>query len=316
MGDAVISLSTLQYLREKFPDHGIILGVPSWIVPLFKNVDIAADRVIGLDFKKPKDWLSNYRKLKDEGIETVFELFVRGSSKKFFKLFSVLYRKNYLFHNHHIKGNTGVSDQGVIKSNIQRDLDGVASLLVKEQPPEFLVYPPQMIPKNKIEKDGSIVLGIVATRQTKQWPIENFVELAKTLKNSGKIIKIPVAPNKLDQDLKKKFIELGGEFLAEFIEVPLSELPLVVAKSEAYIGNDTGLKHISAALGLKTLTLFGPEPPLEWHPYDLTRHQYLYKEPLECRTRTAHYCGLSTCDSMICLKEFTADHVMQKFIAL
>lgn len=313
MGDAVISLSSLQYIRERFPDKNLVFAVPSWIAPLFENVEIAADEVIGLDFKGIKSWTSNIQKLKKLKIGTVFELFMRGSSHKFFTMFSFLFGAKYLFHNHHVRKETGVIDQGVIKSNIQRDLDGLASLLVNEKPPEYLLYQPKMIPKHKIDKDGSIILGIVATRQTKQWEIKNFVELANELNSIGRKVRIPIAPSELDQKLKKDFIKLAGNELVEFVEVPLSQLPLEVAKSDFYIGNDTGLKHISAALGLKTITLFGPEPPLEWHPYDTTRHPYFYKEPLECRVRKAHYCGLSECDSMICLNEFTAAQVLSKF---
>jgi heptosyltransferase-2 len=73
-----------------------------------------------------------------------------------------------------------------------------------------------------------------------------------------------------------------------------------LSKASMYIGNDTGLKHICIALGVKTYTFFGPEPPLEWHPY-------FYIEGLECRTRDAHFCGLSECESMVCLKDITVE---------
>jgi ADP-heptose:LPS heptosyltransferase len=44
-------------------------------------------------------------------------------------------------------------------------------------------------------------------------------------------------------------------------------LAFFLNKLRLFIGNDSGLRHMAAALGIKTLTLFGPENPVEWHPY-------------------------------------------------
>ena len=84
-----------------------------------------------------------------------------------------------------------------------------------------------------------------------------------------------------------------------------------MAEANVYIGNDTGLKHLAIALGLKTYTFFGPEPPNEWHPYDQNSHPFFYIEDLECRTQNAHYCGLSECNSMICM-DFKIESVYER----
>ncbi|MGH7832247.1 MAG: glycosyltransferase family 9 protein [Candidatus Binatia bacterium] len=33
-----------------------------------------------------------------------------------------------------------------------------------------------------------------------------------------------------------------------------------------YIGNDSGMTHLAAALGVETLAIFGPTNPVEWRP--------------------------------------------------
>ena len=99
----------------------------------------------------------------------------------------------------------------------------------------------------------------------------------------------------------------------QVIEESLENLPTALSGSQYYIGNDTGIKHLCVALKIPTLTLFGPEPPLEWHPYNPDDHPYLYKEPLACRTVKTHYCGLSSCESMVCLNEFTPIEVLKRF---
>ena len=117
----------------------------------------------------------------------------------------------------------------------------------------------------------------------------------------------------MDQELKRKFNSLGVVGNVQFCEVSLAQLPREIATAQLYIGNDTGIKHLSIALGLKSISFFGPEPPEEWHPYDKSEHPFFYIDPLDCRTEKAHFCGLSTCESMICLNQFTPDSVYQEF---
>ena len=52
---------------------------------------------------------------------------------------------------------------------------------------------------------------------------------------------------------------------------------------------DSGPRHLAAAVGTPTLTLFGPEEPFRWHPYSLERHPIVLRE-VPCRP-----CGLSVC---------------------
>ncbi|MGH7092187.1 MAG: glycosyltransferase family 9 protein, partial [Stellaceae bacterium] len=41
----------------------------------------------------------------------------------------------------------------------------------------------------------------------------------------------------------------------------------IVARAEMFIGNDTGLMHIAAAVGTPTLGLFGPSPAARYAPW-------------------------------------------------
>src|SRR5690606_12146561 len=134
----------------------------------------------------------------------------------------------------------------------------------------------------------------------------NFVrELTFLLRNSGYEVSIPVGPG--DKKVKSELHDLP------LVEIPLAELPNYFAESKLYVGNDTGIKHLSVAVGIPTLTFFGPENPNEWHPY---RDSYLFIEDLECRTRSAHYCALNHCDSMICLNQFSPSMVFEKIMKM
>lgn len=311
MGDAVIGLSTIQYFRHLYPNAKIIYLIPNWIAPLFRHGTTEADQIIGFDLKSAKDFFNLWKLVNSIKPTLIFELFQSGRTQKFFKLYSLFCSAKYQFHNHHLlKDQSNIHDQGIYKSNIQRDLDGVWSYHGRNKNlpiPNYL----DLAPKFHIEssKNNSILFGVIATRETKLWPIDNFIKLGQLIKSDYPEIQInvPLGPSELDQRLKKNLEKVTNIF--NIIEKPLDKLSIEIGESHLYIGNDTGLKHICVAMDIKTYTLFGPEPPEEWHPYNKQEHPYFYKTPLECRTKDKHYCGLNYCDSMVCLNEFTPEYV-------
>jgi heptosyltransferase III len=86
----------------------------------------------------------------------------------------------------------------------------------------------------------------------KNWPLSSFVELAAQLPLAGEWtvgpdeeLPVPLEP--------ARFTDLLG--LAEWLQ-----------GARLYIGNDSGITHLAAAVGVKTLALFGETRPETWAP--------------------------------------------------
>jgi len=148
------------------------------------------------------------------------------------------------------------------------------------------------------------------------WPMKYYRDLAMLIFKDDPEMKIIIPLGPGDSEIEDQVYDLNFPRNCYIVKEKLDAIPKTLAESKLYIGNDTGLKHISIALGVKTLSFFGPEPPTEWHPYSTKEHPYYYKEGLECRTREAHYCGLSECESMICLTGFSPSEVFQDYLKL
>lgn len=50
-------------------------------------------------------------------------------------------------------------------------------------------------------------------------------------------------------------------------ELSLGASACLVSRAEVYVGPDTALTHVAAALGVPTIALFGPSDPLKWGPW-------------------------------------------------
>lgn len=126
----------------------------------------------------------------------------------------------------------------------------------------------------EIVPSGSPVLAIgpAAKAKVKTWPAENFIELIQRL----------IAPEGIFSNARVAVIAAPGE---EGVAMPIfNSLPAdcridVIAKTDPvtaaavlkrcsfYIGNDSGLMHMAAAMGVPTLGLFGPSWPHMYHPW-------------------------------------------------
>ena len=58
-----------------------------------------------------------------------------------------------------------------------------------------------------------------------------------------------------------------GSFLNLTGNTSLTSLPALLAKADWVVSNDSGPMHLAAAMGLKTIGLFGPTDPQQFGPY-------------------------------------------------
>ena len=182
LGDSIMGLSGAQYLKHLYPESNIIYAIPQWIAPLYSESKTAADKIYPLKLSTLKDILSLFMDIKKLKIDHIHEMHQSGRGAKIFKWISFILGIRYTAHNHHLKNGTEVVDQGLIKPLIQRDLDGVYSFLGLGERPNYLEYSPKITAKcSEKRKLPMIIMGVVATRKTKMWPLENYLKLASLI---------------------------------------------------------------------------------------------------------------------------------------
>jgi len=92
----------------------------------------------------------------------------------------------------------------------------------------------------------------------KNWPWERFDQLASLLAGQGRAVAWCLGP------AEDEFPEpaIGDRLRTE----SLVELARELAGARRYVGNDSGITHLAAAVGCPTLALFGPTDPRIWAP--------------------------------------------------
>lgn len=313
LGDSIIGLSSLAYLKSIFPKAKVTYALAAWTAELYRESEVSCDAFIELNLDSLKGAWRFYQALSRGGFDLVIELHQSGRTSKVLNMARFLLGLRYIYHNHNLKTGHFIREQGVRKAILQRDLDTCWSALrhlgLDNLPvPSFLDWPPQLAPKKRLGQQKNVaVLGPVASRPDKQWPIDSFIELMRFLKSMGHDwhFLIPLSHSKVDQELRERIEKEAVGLTYEILQLPLAKLPKRLDGAQFYLGNDTGLKHLCAALGMRTLTFFGPEEPVEWHPYDLERHPYLWSHGQDARTQMALTCSLVQFDLSRRLEEIT-----------
>lgn len=102
------------------------------------------------------------------------------------------------------------------------------------------------------------VLHPFASAPEKAWSAENFVAIARHLRQTGLAPVILAGP----ADDTTPFSEFRV-----YRNAPLSEVKSIMSEAQLFIGNDSGPAHIAAAFGLPVVVLFGPSNPVTWAPW-------------------------------------------------
>jgi ADP-heptose:LPS heptosyltransferase len=87
----------------------------------------------------------------------------------------------------------------------------------------------------------------------------------------------------------------------------LAELPALYGQATLMVSNDSGPAHFSAATGLPTIVLFGPETPKLYQPLGTSHAIYAGLACSPCVT--AHNHRKTACTDNVCMQAISVDQV-------
>lgn len=129
-----------------------------------------------------------------------------------------------------------------------------------------------------------LALGPTANWTRKVWPADRFLTLARLLTGPGGALegaRVAVLGGPGDQERAMAAPVLdglpGALDLVGMLDLP--EAAAVLARCALFVGNDSGLMHLSAATGTPTIGLFGPTPASEYAPIGARALAVLAKGP-------------------------------------
>ena len=116
----------------------------------------------------------------------------------------------------------------------------------------------------------------------KCWPIMRFANVIRGLWKQNIPVLLLAGP--ADTERLATLLQLIGTppmsaLLKTIVNAPLIEVVDHLRHYTVYLGNDSGITHLAAMLGLPTIVLFGPSSPALWRPVG-PHVQVMYKDTL------------------------------------
>ena len=150
----------------------------------------------------------------------------------------------------------------------------------------------------------------------KHWPALKFSQVAEKLitEFKAKVIILGDASERPIADvmvnaMRHKPVDLAGSTNLEI-------LPAVIKELQLLISNDGGPMHMAVALGVKTVSVFGPVSELVYGPYPEHRNHVVLKWDIACRPCYRNF-KLPVCDrDKECLKSISVEEVFAASSAL
>jgi ADP-heptose:LPS heptosyltransferase len=137
-------------------------------------------------------------------------------------------------------------------------LTDVSKLSETEKTPRLALLPASTTGPglSSAPQPGFIAIHPGSGNPKKNWPFGNFLSVADYFRGSGRSIVWIKGPAENFLDIPET------DFLCA--DKSLMALSSMLHGCDLFIGNDGGVAHLAAALGCKTIVLFGPSDPYIW----------------------------------------------------
>lgn len=302
IGDVILTLPVLDYLRENFPESKITVMVGPRAKEIFEN-NPYIDRLIVYD---KHSRLREKTKLFDELKKERFDIVIDLRNTLYGALLPALYRTSpFLF------------IPKYIRHMKERNLYRLArALKIKYPLPEtnrksfyFTVhdkdYVDSLLKKDGITDTDKIILVSSGTGgDTRRWEGDKFVKLCQYLSEDYKVVLVATKAHQLiTQYIYKNCTNKIYDFTAL---TNLGQLACLLKKSTLLITCDTGTLQIASYLDIPILALFGPSDEDRYGPWS---SQYkVIKKDIFCRPCTKARCRFGTTE---CMKLIKAEDVLR-----
>lgn len=101
--------------------------------------------------------------------------------------------------------------------------------------------------------------------ERKRWPLKNFQRLAALLAQEGVQVIFLVGPVEQERWGVEAIRGLDAQ-VPVFQGLTLTEVAGLLMCCDGYVGNDSGISHLAAAIGVNTISIFGASQVRHWKP--------------------------------------------------
>lgn len=154
---------------------------------------------------------------------------------------------------------------------IEQNLSIAESVVGRKINQSHVEFPHDPVAEERIRRDLAqqgireyAILNPGAGWGAKRWPAERYGEVARRLSTDGLCPLVNYGPG--EERLAEEVVS-ASRGTARPMKLCISELIALTRHAKLFIGGDTGPMHLSAAIGVPVVAIFGPTDPARNGPY-------------------------------------------------
>ncbi|MBX3265339.1 MAG: glycosyltransferase family 9 protein [Acidobacteria bacterium] len=301
IGDAVLATPSLAALRRQLPTAQIDILLEDWVAALLEGFD-AVDNVIAVG-RSGLERMRTARRLRRTRYDVVFNLHGGTTSTFFTRATGARHRvgyANYQYANFYTDLLSSSADfwgrTPTHSAEQQLALLGFVGIPVEDRPTSRLPIPDVALRsiEQRLANSGFRIphpefalLHPSTAFITKQWPAENFARLAEHLGEKG--LAAVAVTSKSERAVLEELVARSGVPVTTFDDLSLPEITALASRAKLFVGNDSGIAHISAAVGTPTLVIFGSSNRDHWRPWGDAPSEIVFEE-FDCQPCPGYRC--------------------------
>ncbi len=300
IGDTVLSTPSLFALKRFLPHAAVDILLEDWVAPVLDGFP-HVDNVITVERGSTAARARIARRLRANRYDVVYNLHGGPTATLLTRATGAKHRVGYQtyqyarLHNHLSPSPLLLWERDQTHSVEQQlALLGWTGIPVSDRPATQLAVTEQAAAAvgSRLKSAGLIdapfaVIHPAAAFATKQWAAENFGQVATGLASQGLPIVAITTPNetRIMEELKRN---TPAPVLA-LTDLSLPEITALIARARLFVGNDSGIAHIAAAVKAPSVVIFGSSNRAHWRPWATAAAEIVYEE-MECQPCHGYFC--------------------------
>jgi predicted lipopolysaccharide heptosyltransferase III len=278
IGDTVLSTPSLYALKRFLPHARIDVLLEDWVAPVLMGHP-HVDNIITVEKGRASSRLQIARHLRANRYDVVYNLHGGTTATLLTRATGAKHRvgfENYQYarlHNHLSPSSSFLWGREKTHSVEQQlALLGWTGVPVSDRPRTHLAVTEEAastvshrLGDAGLEGVPFVALHPAAAFATKQWSAEKFGQVAQELANRQLPVVVLTTPDQTDtvDELRR---HTSGPVLS-LSDLSLPEITALLAGARLFVGNDSGIAHMAAAVETPAVVIFGSSNRAHWRPW-------------------------------------------------
>jgi len=301
IGDTVLTTPSLFALRRFLPHAKIHILLEDWVAPLLEGSPLV-DQVIPIPRHGNSARARVARQLHRTSYDVVYNLhggttatFLTRASRATNRVGYSHYQYARL-HNHLAPSSQEIWSRPALHSVEQQlALIGWTGVPVTDRPPTSLTVTDSAarsiasrLAAHDIDEEPLALIHPAAAFETKRWPAENFARIIENVAARGMRPVVIVSAN--EKPLLQFLAAQATAPVVSFDDLSLPEVTALAARAKLFVGNDSGIAHIAAAVNTPCVVIFGSSNVVHWRPWTSNKSEVV-REELPCQPCDGYFCA-------------------------